>query len=178
MLLGCSAVILECVPQAGEDPFVKVCLQAYCQAVNFCYSETILELAQVWAVRRCRWWCLLTPAVLGKCRLQPWQPILGIRTVGDALPCPQVFHAEWNDLLLTPYEMSQFSQRRPLEDYLVKASSPLPTMLHSAGAQVYTCPCGCCKFPFTQARLDSGGLHASLMLFFMVLEFQRFTAHV
>ena len=48
MLLGSSAIVLECVAQAGDDPCVQACLQTYGKAMAYCASEVILDLCQVW----------------------------------------------------------------------------------------------------------------------------------
>ena len=42
------------------------------------------------------------PSALGKCPFVPWQPILGIRNVGDLLTGPQVCTKEVVELQLTP----------------------------------------------------------------------------
>ena len=154
LLLQSSAIVIECVPQASKDAFVRTCLEEFCVATGYHCAELQLELADVWAARRARWWCVLSPPLLGPCRLQPWPSQVTYATVGDVLHHTLPMHASLSTLELTPYEVRQFSTRHPMSSYLLQTNAPMSTSLHSAACQVYPCPCGCRSLPFTEERLD------------------------
>ena len=161
MLLQSSSIILECVAQAGQDQFVQACLRHFCKATGFQASQTVLDLADVWAAKRCRWWCVLCPASLQPLSLRPWQPSGCWKTVGDVLTHTLPCEGQLESLRLSKYEFRRMTESKPLADLLLRSSLPLPTSLHSWGNQLTGCPCGCRLFPFTEERL-SRGLHAVL----------------
>ena len=161
LVLQSSTVVLECVQQAAEDVFVKTCLEAFCEAADFVYTEVLLDLSSVWAAKRARWWCILTPAQLGRCHVRTWPVCDNCVTVEEVLQYTWPLTPELDSLRLTPYELRQFSSRNPMSTYLLPSDRPMPTSLHSAACQVFPCPCGCRQAPFTLERLDQG-LHAVL----------------
>ena len=154
LVLQSSAVVIECVAQAAQDTFVRTCLQIFCEAASYHCSEVVLELSDVWCAHRLRWWCVLTPASLGPCPLQVWEKGDTCRSVGDVMHFTLPVTSDLASLELTPYEIRQFRDRRPLTSFLLQATEAMPTSLHSTACQVYPCPCGCRKQPFTDARLD------------------------
>ena len=156
LVLQSSTVVLECVQQAADDAFVRTCLQTFCAATGFVCQEVKLELSDVWAAHRARWWCILTPPVLGPCRLQVWPKASDCLHVGDVMHQTLPLTAELASLELTRYEVRQLSDRNPLSSYMLQSQGPLPTSLHSTACQVYPCPCGCRPTPFTDERLDRG----------------------
>ena len=161
LVVQSSTVVLECVQQAAEDVFVKTCLEAFCEAADFVYTEVLLDLSSVWAAKRARWWCILTPAQLGRCHVRTWPVCDNCVTVEEVLQYTWPLTPELDSLRLTPYELRQFSSRNPMSTYLLPSDRPMPTSLHSAACQVFPCPCGCRQAPFTLERLDQG-LHAVL----------------
>ena len=154
LVLQSSAVVIECVAQAAQDTFVRTCLQTFCAATGYHCSEILLELSDVWCAHRLRWWCVLTPPSLAPCPLQAWEKGDAYRSVGDVMHFTLPVTSDLASLELTPYELRQFSDRRPLASFLLQATEAMPTSLHSTACQVYPCPCGCRKQPFTDARLD------------------------
>ena len=156
ILLQSCAIVIECVQPAAQDEFVRTCLRAFCDATGFLCQEVLLDLSHVWAAHRARWWCVLTPPGLGPCKMRPWPQCDSCLTVESVLQRTLPVTPDLVDMELTQYEMRVFAEHKPISSYLLQASAPLPTTLHSCACQVYPCPCGCRKQPFTQDRLDQG----------------------
>ena len=155
ILLQSCAVVIECVQPAAQDEFVRTCLRAFCDATGFSCQEVLLDLSTVWSAHRARW-CVLTPPGLGPCKIKPWPKCDSCLTVESVLQHTLPVTPDLTALELTQYEMRLFTEHKPISSYLLQSSSPLPTTLHSCACQVYPCPCGCRKQPFTQDRLDQG----------------------
>ena len=147
-------VVLECVVPAGCNEFVLECLNGFCQACGFRWTSVELELADVWPAHRRRWWCLLT-RVEQPVRLSSWQPGGPWRRVADVLQIPATTGPDVQQMLLTSHELDEFQARKPLESFVLRSNMAMPTSLHSWGAQVTACPCGCRLHPFRASRLDS-----------------------
>ena len=65
-------------------------------------------------------------------------------------------------LQLDLYELGKFAAFG-FENNMVQWRGQMATSLHSCGNQLMGCPCGCRKYPFTEQRLQSGGLHGLLI---------------
>ena len=153
-LLQAPWLVLECVAPAGCDEFVLACLRDFCQALRYRWTSTELELSHVWGANRKRWWCVVTRVGMPEVVLKVWQPSPNLRTVGEILQVPEQGGKAVEQLLLTQHEHSEFSQRKPLDTFVLRANMAMPTALHAWGAQVLPCPCGCRPFPFRASRLD------------------------
>ena len=152
-LLQAPWTLLECVAPAGKDEFVVECIEGYCASLG-CRWETVeLDLRDVWPANRKRWWCLITPTSRPPVQLQAWQPSGPWRSVADVLQTPQE-DEQAQQMMLTAMELEEFQARKPLVSFLLRSGAALPTALHSWGAQIYSCPCGCRPFPFKPSRLD------------------------
>ena len=147
-------ILLECVTQAGQHPYVQDLLATFAKECGYTVSQVDLELSQVWVASRSRWWCLLLRGNYGRCHLHAWKAHGPWHKVGDVFKCPQVSPEELGQLLLTQFEVQEFEARRPLASFLLQSNRALPTALHAWGCQVYPCPCECRKFPFKSSRLD------------------------
>ena len=124
-LLQAPWTLLECVAPSGKDEFVVECIEGYCASLGCRWEAVELEIRDVWRANRKRWWCLITPTSRPPVQLQAWQP-----------------SGPWRS-----------QARKPLVSFLLRSGAALPTALHSWGAQVYSCPCGCRPFPFKPSRL-------------------------
>ena len=133
-------VVLECVAPAGCNKFVLSCLNEFCQALNYQMASIELELAHVWCAHRKNWWCVISKVGLPAVVLRNWRPSASCRAVGDVLQCPEQGGKAVEQMLLSQYEASEFSQRRPLDMFVLRSKAAMPTALHAWGAQVLPCP--------------------------------------
>ena len=152
-LLQAPWLVLECVAPAGSNEFVLACLRDFCQALQYRWTSIELELSHVWESNRKRWWCVVTKVGMPDVVLNAW-PSANLRTDGEILQVPEQGGKAVEQLLLTRHEHSEFSQRKPLDMFVLRANMAMPTALHACGAQVLPCPCGCRPFPFRASRFD------------------------
>eukprot|EP00438_Fugacium_kawagutii_P025096 Skav213445 [mRNA] locus=scaffold837:244391:245743:+ [translate_table: standard] len=147
-LLQSSGLVLECVPEAREDPSVQRKLRTFAQARGFRIHQQILSLSDLWPSRRNRWSVVLLP---WGCNVQiPPLPVCEPKpVVHDLMPCNQ-----WP---LWDAESGEKLQWTPLE-IQVDANKPLPTALHSWGNALYACPCACRSQGLQASRLRRQGL--------------------
>eukprot|EP00438_Fugacium_kawagutii_P011409 Skav215529 [mRNA] locus=scaffold219:227036:232162:+ [translate_table: standard] len=163
--LRIHSLILECVPQAGEDAWVQGLLKAYCHQTGSRMAQQVLHLQSIFPAVRTRWWCLITncvlpPPDLPPLPLNPTQP-----TVGDLLPTlPQWEPDEVRDLQLDQYETRNFYQYGGLNRNLVRDDKPMPTALHGWANQLGPCPCDCRRYAMSDARLSQKGLFGALLI--------------
>ena len=153
-LLQAPWLVLECVAPAGSNEFVLACLRDFCQTLQYQWTSVELELSHVWSANRKRWWCVVTKVGMPEILLRAWQPSAHFRTVGDVLQVPEQGGKAVEQLLLTQHELSEFSQRKSLDAFVLRSNMAMPTALHAWGAQVLPYPCGCRPFPFRASRLD------------------------
>ena len=153
-----SAILLECVQPAAEDPFVQGSLRAFQTATGFFCSQTVLELHKVWGARRTRWWALLTSPDVGPVPVESWRPHGPWHAVEDIIDSFNATASEMEQLTLQPSEVAIFEDLRPMSSFCVVRNQPLPTALHSWGAALTACPCQCRASPFTWDRLKRDGL--------------------
>ena len=153
-LLQAPWLVLECVAPAGSNEFVLACLREFCQTLQYQWTSVELELSHVWSANRKRWWCVVTKVGMPEVLLRAWQPSAHFLTVGDVLQVPEQGGKAVEQLLLTQHELSEFSQRKSLDAFVLRSNMAMPTALHAWGAQVLPCPCGCRPFPFRASRLD------------------------
>ena len=155
-----SGLLLECVPNAGQAPYVQDALQKLAYSLGMELVQTTLQLHRAWPCRRTRWWAVIAPK-----RYQPLQypdlPIL------DEMRAIVAFFPEWprwtaNEeglLALTDYELEMYGNKCYGNDIRhLQNTMPCPCILHSYGSPFQACPCGCRAFPFSVERLYHGGL--------------------
>ena len=164
-LMQCSCVILECVPQVLDDPWVQQILQEYSSVTGQVISQTVLSLHKVWTARRDRWWCVLATPDIAPPTLVTWKPHGPWHSVSDVIDCFNVSTGEEVALSLSPYEKETFESLRPISLYCIQMNQPLPTALHSWGSPLTACPCGCRSGPFKIERLQRSGICSVLVPF-------------
>eukprot|EP00438_Fugacium_kawagutii_P027015 Skav232513 [mRNA] locus=scaffold1096:695968:701101:+ [translate_table: standard] len=163
-LMQKDLIILECVPNASQSPWVQRCLQQHLQATKGDRSEILLELNDMWPSKRRRWWTIITPCFLGKTLLMPLPKLQGLPSVACVIPHPiDLTDAELGQLILTSDERRQFeAYSKGVQQMLVDFADALPTALHSWGNQCTPCKCGC-RGPLSEGRLQEHGLYGALM---------------
>ena len=72
-LTQASAILLECVPNAGNHPEAKAGIQELATLLNMQVHHLTFSLQDVWPMTRTRWWCLLQPASWPPPELTAWQ---------------------------------------------------------------------------------------------------------
>ena len=166
-MLNCPVVVLECVSEAPQFPFVKLALQQFEEITQHVKSEVVLELNSLMPARRSRWWCVFSASWIGKITL-PELPVVSPKpTVSDMfeqLPIPS--QSDLQQLTLQDYEIRGLSQSNAsLDQSVVNLLEPLPTALHSWANQFHACPCECRKTSLSTARISSKGFFGVLASF-------------
>ena len=162
--LRCHSLMLECVPEAGRDPYVQSLVGQFCRATHFRTDAIDLHLEHLLPARRHRWWCLM---------VSPAFPIPALRVL-PRLPVPPVFQDVWplvpawtddhlDQLRLDQYESRMFEECGGLMRNMVDSVAPLQTALHGWGNQLMGCPCGCRKHAMSDDRLRKRGLFGALI---------------
>ena len=162
--LRCHSLLLECVPEAGKDPYVQSLLAQFCSATNFSRQCTTMQLEHLMPAKRHRWWCLLvTPAfAIAPIRPLPQLPVAPV--FQDVWPVvPAWPHDQVAQLALDQYETRMFEECGGLARCMIDSQSPLPTALHGWGNQLMACPCGCRKYAMSDERLRKRGLFGALI---------------
>ena len=81
-----SAIVLECVVEAGRDPAVQQLLTEWAKLAGYHYVCQELKLENLWPNRRERWWALLYPLALPKIILQQLPMHKSRAVLADLLP--------------------------------------------------------------------------------------------
>lgn len=163
-LLRAHSILLECVTQARDDPYIKQLLYRWCRVTGFNARECQLELHTIWPSRRTRWWVLLSFGGSKPPTLMPLPVIEPSPCVADVLP----FFPEWpkfqkDQLMLDLHELRTHDRLGGLPASIVNMEAPLRTALHSLGNQLQACPCGCREWPMHIDRLERQGIHSILV---------------
>ena len=80
------AIVLECVTEVKLHTSVMQLLAAFGNRAGMEFHHTGLELAEVWASKRQRWWGVFLPRELPPFKLEAWSPVPGFQKVGQVLP--------------------------------------------------------------------------------------------
>eukprot|EP00438_Fugacium_kawagutii_P020633 Skav223016 [mRNA] locus=scaffold1422:105003:109151:- [translate_table: standard] len=163
-LVQSSFLLLECVVGAGGHSVVLQTIRDFCQARGFKFLPVILHLHHVVPNYRTRWWCLIVPSWIPDFSLTDL-PVLAdldcLRRVFD--PWPLWPLQEEIQLQLTSEELAAFQNPALCtSSRLVQKTGKCPTLLHSLGNQLFSCPCGC-RGPLSHALLSGQGLHGVLV---------------
>ena len=164
-LLQSAALILECTPEILRDAAAQEIIRQFAVDTGFRVSQAIVKLGNVWCTRRDRWIAVLTAPVVSPCELLDLPMDSDIRVVADLIPEFQLWHQyDQNQLVLNLYELSKYYQFAAggMEAIWLKPHEKLPTLLHSAGNQLYTCACGC-RAALSDKRLSQRGLIGTLL---------------
>lgn len=159
-LLQAAVLILECTPEILRDPQAQEILRQYTVATGFRMVQTVMKLSNSWCGKRDRWIAVLTAPVLPVCQLPDMPKCDQVQFVRDLIPefgvWPQFEQAQ---LTLNLYELAKYYQFAAggIDAAWVKLAEKLPTLLHSAGNQLYTCACGC-RAALSESRLRQRGL--------------------
>ena len=164
-LMQSAVLLLECTPEVLRDAKAQELLRQFTVATGYRLQQTILRLSDTWCTRRDRWIAVLTAPVIATCEL-PDMPKLGeIHVVKDLIPEFRLWHQfEQEQLVLNLYELSKYYQYASggMDSVWIKMQDQLPTLLHSAGNQMYTCACGC-RAALSETRLRQKGLVGTLI---------------
>ena len=156
-------IILECVPLAQSNGFVRAHLQALAAELGYHLSEVQLKLEEQWTSNRHRWWMVATRG-FGSIPLSPPMP-MNDWVVADLMP----YIKEWPEsdlcqLELTHEELQAFAALQvPLRKCIVRMHEKLPTALHSWGSQTIGCACGCRPAGLPAHMLRDKGVFAQLL---------------
>ena len=159
--LRCRVIVLECVPSAATNRYVRHQLETFCRDCHYQVSEVVLRLEDSWCTKRERWWAVLTDAFLGICPLRSLLEDMFPKLVKHVLPEPIARSpSEMQPLVLSADEMKTFVKFAPnLHALCLDRGSPCPTLLHSMGSQATGCPCGCRVAGFSESTLHSRGIY-------------------
>eukprot|EP00435_Cladocopium_sp_Y103_P023887 s1528_g5.t2 len=158
-----AVLLLECVTEAHQCTYVQSTLRQFVEVTKYAMTQGELHLQDAWVSRRSRWWCVLSHPSLGKINWEPF-PIVSPRPQISSL-IDQFKHCtppELHHLVLDLYELGKFAHFG-FDTNVVPWNGQMQTCLHSCGNQLGACPCGCRLFPFTDQRLNHGGLHGLLI---------------
>ena len=148
------------MPGAANDPDIQAGLHSFAEAMDFNICSNILSLDHQWPMRRTRWWALLTPKHWGVDSLPKWPK-------SDDMTCISCLIGSWGvwdvqheyQLLLSVEEFAHYSDPRYGSDKRFLALTDVaPTVLHSYGNALGSCPCGCRTSKFSDASLLGKGL--------------------
>ena len=151
-------LLLECVPAALTAPFVQEALQRLSWSLGMDIHQQILHLQNVWPNRRSRWWAILVPREyqLGQ---------LGMLKIQEDFQMLQSIFARWpiwndaeeKELEVSDIELDMFHSHAYGDDLrLLQTNQLVPCLLHSYGAVLQDCPCGCRKALSRQRLLKDG----------------------
>lgn len=163
--LQCTMVVMECVPEIQQDTVVQEMLRAFAVATGYRISQQVIRLQNGWCSRRDRWFCVLSAPALGICQLRDLPTSKDFQQVRDVMPCihrwPEYDQAQ---IVLNLYELGKYYSYASggVENLYLKADGKCPTLLHSAGNQLYTCACGC-RAALSDERLKARGLFGVLV---------------
>ena len=159
-LLQSAVLILECTPEILRDTQAQEILRQFTVATGFRMSQAIMKLGNTWCGKRDRWIAVLTAPVIPVCNLFDLPHATEVQVVRDLIPEFTPWHQfEQAQLTLNLYELSKYYQFAAggIDSAWVKMLEKLPTLLHSAGNQLYTCACGC-RAALSESRLRQRGL--------------------
>ena len=164
-LLQAAVLILECTPEILRDAQAQEMLRQFCVATGYRLTQSILKLGNTWCTRRDRWIAVLTAPVVQVCELPDMPKGDQIRVIHDLIPAFTPWHQfDQDQLVLNLYELSKYYQYAAggMDAVWIRVMEQLPTLLHSAGNQMYTCACGC-RAALSEARLKQRGLVGTLI---------------
>ena len=158
--LRAMLVVIECVGPAQQDPFVQHHIRNFCHKTGFCKSECVLDLKDIWASRRNRWWCVLSAPAIGQIDLSNCASFPDLPNVGNIIPQLRPWpSADEDELALTPVELEAFQPHGQIaSQHVLNTRAPMACALHCWGSQLRGCPCGCRETGLAKHRLDSRGL--------------------
>ena len=164
-LLQSPICVLECVEGIRKYPEVTELLENFCRKAGFCLREKVLHLDHGWCAKRSRWFAILTSQLIGPIEVPDFPANESFRLIQNVMPrIVQWPQSDMDQLCLSLYELTKFGEyaKGGIESCYLCLSGVLPTVLHSAGGQLYPCRCGCRK-ALSLARLGARGLFCTLV---------------
>ena len=164
-LLQSPICILECVEGIRQHPEVIRLLDSFCKTAGYHWTEKVLHLDHVWCAKRTRWFAVVSSKILGPIEIHDFPPCASFRTIQEVMPSiiqwPQ---NAMEQLCLSLYELVKFGDytKGGIETCYLSLTGVLPTVLHSAGGQLYPCRCGC-RQALSISRLEQRGLFCTLV---------------
>ena len=134
--------------------------QKYLEATGFQIYDQVLDLADRWISRRRRWWALILPADVLPHGLQMWgkhdpDPLPGhLLRDWPHWDLEEEQNLRWDQNEIDHYDNLEFGTESRRLDLWAK----IPTAVHSWGAALRPCPCGCRGRAFSESWLRRGGL--------------------
>ena len=154
-----GGLLLECVPGALCADYIQHELQQLCWSLGLTLVQRVFHLHAIWPCRRTRWWALLVPQQyqVGSLEVLPiTEPSPVVHNIFDRWPV-------WSDadeeaLQLTAEEQMVYDNPLYGDDVRhLRMNQTAPCLLHSYGAVLQGCPCGC-RGPFSRTRLLRDGV--------------------
>ena len=165
-LLGAQYGILECVSPAATDQVIQAGLRLFGKIMKWQCKQAILDLAQQWVMARRRWWSAMMPNDWAHDSIPTWPTVSPQRCIHFVLPA----WGEWSehderDLQLSLMEFLAYTNEEfGRETRLITPLDVGPTVLHSYGAALGACPCGCRDRGFSPMSLRSRGLRGVFII--------------
>ena len=154
-----SGLLLECVSNIVNFKDTMQVLLKFAHDLGFNFSQVELDLAHQWAARRKRWWSIMLPQRLPRLTLLAWPVREPSYTVGEVLGELPLWSPQAEaDLAWTSEEQACFACSDFGTDCrILEWNGQAPTALHSWGALLPACPCGCRAKPFSPDCLQAKG---------------------
>jgi hypothetical protein len=153
-----KGLLLECVPAALTAPFVQDTLQQLGWSLGLEICQTTLTLSNFWPNKRTRWWALLVPKIYSVGHISNLPMDTSFQHLQDIFArWPIWSDEEERELEVSDLELEMFHNKAYGGDVrLLQVNQPVPCLLHSYGAVLSDCPCGCRKKLSMQRLLTAG----------------------
>ena len=163
LLMRHAVIILECVDEAFSCEWVQTILKAFHQLTGYYVHQDVEQLSNLWPAKRNRWWCVLSHPMLGKITWNHLPKVVPTPIISHVIDnFLQCMDEELKQIELDTYELRHFDNHG-YHNNLVPLHGKMATSLHSIGNQFTGCPCHCRSHPFTNERIQKGGLHSLLI---------------
>ena len=151
-------LLLECVPAALTASFVQEALQRLSWSLGMEIHQQVLHLQNMWPSRRSRWWALLVPREYQLGHLVNPEVHKDFQNLQDIFARWSIWtDAEEVSLEVSNKELEMFHSLAYGDDMrLLQVNQPVPCLLHSYGAVLQDCPCGCRKALSMQRLMRDG----------------------
>lgn len=159
-MLQSACIVLECTPALLKDVESQAIIRQFAETTGYRVSQCLIQLSNCWCARRERWFGLFCAPLIGHCNLFDLPQVSICPTVRSLMPeMKQWPPAEQQQLVLNLYEFAKYHVYSPgsIKSSHLRMDEQLPTLLHSAGNQLYDCACGC-RPALSESRLQKRGL--------------------
>lgn len=159
-MLQAAILVVECVPSVLGDPVAQDIIRRFAVATGYRVSQSIVKLGNAWVCKRDRWIAIFSAPPIGLIDLPDLPFCDDYQVVGHVMPRLMPWpESDMQQLRLNLYELSKFHEFAVggVEALYFDVSGKCPTLLHSAGNQLYACQCGC-RGPLSLQRISTKGL--------------------